>query len=145
MTTKPYRTTVQTQATIKKRKYLIEKENPPTQRFVTGMFYCNVLTVFGEEIPVLNGKDKVELGMDKASSYMSKLTAAYLANKESETETKCIPFVEISVKLSDVSSFNVCTFGLLKRVSRKRHMRNFGMDLGKTIQEEWSKIAMTVL
>ncbi|GFS52094.1 hypothetical protein TNCV_1105051 [Trichonephila clavipes] len=43
--------------------------------------------IFEEEIPTSYGKgiDKVELHTDKASGQTSKSTAAYLAEKESET------------------------------------------------------------
>ncbi|GFT67559.1 hypothetical protein TNCV_2361521 [Trichonephila clavipes] len=77
MTTKLHPKTVQTQATIKKVKFLTLKENPLTQRFIASKLGIssgtqNILeTIFEEEIPTLYGKeiDKFELHMDKASRH----------------------------------------------------------------------------
>ncbi|GFX21611.1 hypothetical protein TNCV_1400251 [Trichonephila clavipes] len=58
------------------------------------------------------------------SSHPSKSpTAVDLSKKLSQTGIKCIPLDEILVKLPDNSSMNFSAFGLLKRVSGKRHPR----------------------
>lgn len=44
------------------------------------------------------------------TKHQSKSTAAYLANKESETGIKCTPFNKISVKSPDASLIDFCTF-----------------------------------
>ncbi|GFW37488.1 uncharacterized protein TNCV_860951 [Trichonephila clavipes] len=88
--------------------------------------------------------DKVELHMHKTFSHMSKSTTAYLAKKESETGIKCIPFDEVRVKSPYASAMDFCVLGLLKRALGKRYTRTMN-GLWKTVQEEWSKICMTVL
>ncbi|GFU57306.1 hypothetical protein TNCV_3634921 [Trichonephila clavipes] len=70
---------------------------------------------------------------------ITKLTAAYLAEKEPEIEIKCIPFDEIPVKPPDAPPMNFCAFGLLKRPLGKRHTRTL-KGLRKTVQEEGNKI-----
>ncbi|GFU83229.1 uncharacterized protein TNCV_3738401 [Trichonephila clavipes] len=71
---------------------------------------------FEEEIPILYGKDidYVKPHMDKASSHVSKSTAAYLAKNESGTGIKCILFNEIRVKSSYTSAMDFNAFDLLK-------------------------------
>ncbi|GFT57170.1 hypothetical protein TNCV_1691841 [Trichonephila clavipes] len=82
--------------------------------------------------------------MDKASSHTSMSTAAYLAKKGPETGIKCAPFDKIRVKSFYASTINFCAFGLLKPAFGKRNPRTLN-GLWKTIQEEWSKICVTVL
>ncbi|GFX82530.1 hypothetical protein TNCV_2166781 [Trichonephila clavipes] len=67
--------------------------------------------------------------MDQSSSPTSKSTAAYLANKESETGIKCILINETYVKLPYASAMNLCAFGLLKRALGKRQIKTLnGLD-----------------
>ncbi|GFS98952.1 hypothetical protein TNCV_3896421 [Trichonephila clavipes] len=47
--------------------------------------------------------------------------AAYLAKKESETGTKCIPFDKIPVQSPYAAAIDFCAFGLLKGARGKRH------------------------
>ncbi|GFX44274.1 hypothetical protein TNCV_4376621 [Trichonephila clavipes] len=95
MTTKRHLKTVGTQATVKKVKSLILKENLLTQRFIAS----KLGTSSSADI------DEVQLHMDKASSYTSKSSAAYFAKKESETEIKCTYAFPV----------DFCVLGLLKR------------------------------
>ncbi|GFU42400.1 hypothetical protein TNCV_4555391 [Trichonephila clavipes] len=67
------------------------KKSQVKPKLIPSTILTNILKlIFDEEIPVLCEKniDKVDLHMDKASNHMSKLTAAYLAMKESEAGIK---------------------------------------------------------
>ncbi|GFV23899.1 hypothetical protein TNCV_272621 [Trichonephila clavipes] len=57
--------------------------------------------------------------MDKVSSPKSKLTAAFLAKKKSETGNKV--YAEIRVKSTYASAINFCAFSILKRYFGKLH------------------------
>ncbi|GFT88703.1 hypothetical protein TNCV_905611 [Trichonephila clavipes] len=64
--------------------------------------------------------DKVEFRLEKASSHLSKSTAACLVKKKGKTRIKYITFDEISAKPRDTSTMDFCAFGLLKRALGKR-------------------------
>ena len=70
--------------------------------------------------------------MDKASSYKSKSTTAYLAKEELKTGIKCITLNDTLVKPLDVSPMNFCTFDSLKQALGKRHPRTLS-GVWKTI------------
>ncbi|GFW29608.1 hypothetical protein TNCV_3934761 [Trichonephila clavipes] len=110
--TKPHPTIVQTQATIKKVKSLILKENPPTPRLLASKLGMS----FGTDI------NKVELHMDKAPSSPSKSTTTYLAKEE--TGIKCIPFDEICVKILLRFCNGLLCFPFFNTILRKTAPKN---------------------